>query len=283
VRSRAGLTWRRFRSHRLALVGAVLLALLTVLAAAAPWIAPHPPTAIDLGDVVAPPSRAHLLGTDELGRDVLSRVLYGGRVSLPVGVCSTAIAVVVGAIYGSIAGLRGGWLDGLMMRGVDFLLSFPTIFVLLIAASLVRVTVVSVVLYIGLTGWMGIARLVRGQVLSLRERDFVVAVRSLGASTWRIVARHLLPNAGAPIIVAATLGIGGAMLAEAALDFLGLGVAPDTPTWGNLLDNAELSLTTAPLLAMVPGLLITVSVLSCSLIGDALRDALDPYSESGAA
>src|SRR5262249_44426536 len=162
------------------------------------------------------PGPAHPLGTDELGRDVLARVLYGGRVSLPVGVCSTAIAVVVGTLYGAIAGLRGGRLDVLMMRGGDFLLAFPAIFVLVVLASFSRVSVLTIVLYIGLTGWMGIARLARGQVLSLREREFIVAVRSLGAGTWRIVVRHLVPNAAGPIIVAGTLGVGGAMLAEAA-------------------------------------------------------------------
>jgi peptide/nickel transport system permease protein len=273
--------WLRFRSHPLALVGAALLAALVLLAASAPWIAPYPPAAIDLRDVVAPPSPAHPLGTDELGRDVLARVLYGGRVTLPVGVCSMAFAVALGTVYGAVAGLRGGRVDALMMRGVDLLLAFPAIFVLLIVASVSRVSVLSITLYIGLTGWMGIARLARAQVRSLRERDFVVAVRSLGAGTWRTLTFHLVPNAAAPLIVAGTLGVGGAMLVEAALDFLGLGVAPDTPTWGNLLNGAELYLTTQPLLAVVPGLLITVSVLSVSFIGDALRDALDPYSALG--
>ena len=273
--------WRRFRSHRPALLGAAVLAVLGLLAALAPWLAPHPPGAIDLGDVVAPPGPAHLLGTDELGRDVLSRVLFGGRVSLLVGVCSMAIAIAIGALYGSVAGLRGGRLDAVLMRGVDFALSFPTIFVLLIVVSLSRVSTGSIALYIGLTGWMGIARLVRSQVLSLREREFVVALRSLGAGTWRIVALHLIPNAAGPVIVAGTLGVGGAMLVEAALDFLGLGVAPDTPTWGNLLSGAELYVTSQPWLAVIPGLLITLTVVSFSLLGDGLRDALDPYSESG--
>jgi peptide/nickel transport system permease protein len=253
--------------------------LLGVLAALAPWIAPYPPGAIDLQHVAAAPSRTHILGTDELGRDVLTRIIWGGRVSLAVGTGSMLIAAAVGIVYGGVAGFYSR-LDALMMRFVDFLLSFPAIFVLLILASFRGGSLQNVILYIGLFGWMGMARLVRGQVLSLRERDFVTAARSLGVPGWRIVLRHLIPNALAPVIVAATLGVAGAMLAEAALDFLGFGVPPDTPTWGNLITNAEGYLTTQPLLAIAPGFVVTLAVVSVNLVGEALRDALDPHSAS---
>jgi len=269
-------TWDRFRTHRPALVAAGVLALLALLAALAPWISPHQPGAIDLHRIAAAPDRAHPLGTDELGRDVLTRLLWGGRVSLAVGVGAALISAAIGIPYGAIAGFRGGQLDTLMMRAVDFLLAFPAVFVLLILASFSRGTVLHVVLYLGLFGWMGIARLVRGQVLSLRERDFVLAARALGMSDRRILVRHLVPNAVAPVIVAVTLGVAGAMLVEAALDFLGFGVPPDTPSWGNLLTNAEAYLTTAPLLAIAPGLCITIAVVCVNFVGDALRDALDP-------
>jgi peptide/nickel transport system permease protein len=271
-------TWDRFRAHRPALAAAIVLGTLAALAVLAPWIAPYPPGAIDLSHVAAPPGLAHPLGTDELGRDVLTRIIWGGRISLAVGVCAMLIATGIGVPYGAVSGFYGGRLDALLMRAVDFLLSFPAIFVLLILASFYRGSVLNVILYIGLFGWMGIARLVRGQVLSLRERDFVVAARSLGAPNRRILVRHLVPNALAPVIVAATLGVAGAMLIEAALDFLGFGVPPDTPTWGNLMTNAEGYFTSAPLLAIAPGLVITIAVVCVNFIGDALRDALDPYS-----
>jgi peptide/nickel transport system permease protein len=270
--------WDRFRGHRAGLVAAGILALLAVLALLAPWISPYQPGGIDLQHVTAPPGRAHPLGTDELGRDVLTRLIWGGRVSLAVGAGAMLIATGIGIPYGVVAGFSGGRVDALMMRAVDFLLSFPAIFVLLILASFSRGSVLNVVLYIGLFGWMGMARLVRGQVLGLRERDFVTAARSLGASNPRILVRHLAPNALTPVIVAATLGVAGAMLIEAALDFLGFGVAPDTPTWGNLMTNAEADFTTAPLLAIAPGLVITISVVCVTFIGDALRDALDPHA-----
>jgi len=254
------------------------MATLAALAALAPWITPYQPGAIDLHHVAAPPNPAHPLGTDELGRDVLTRIVWGGRISLAAGVSAMLIAATVGIAYGAVSGFYGGLVDSLMMQAVDFLLSFPAIVVLLILASAYHGSVLNVILYIGLFGWMGMARLVRAQVLSLRERDFVVAARSLGASNLRILVRHLVPNALAPVIVATTLGVAGAMLIEAMLDFLGFGVSPDTPTWGNLMTNAESYFTTAPLLAITPGLVITTAVVCVHFIGDALRDALDPYA-----
>jgi len=273
--------WARFRAHRMAVAGTAVLALLTLVAIVAPWISPYSPGAIDLQHIAAAPSLAHPLGTDEVGRDVLTRILWGGRISLGVGVGSMLIAAGIGITYGAVAGFYGGLVDALMMRAVDLLLSFPAIFVLLILVSFNRGSVLNVILYIGLFGWMSMARLVRGQVLSLRERDFVMAARSVGTPAVRIVVRHLIPNALAPVIVAATLGVAGAMLIEAALDFLGFGVPPDTPTWGNLMTNAEEYFATAPVLAIAPGLVITTAVVSINFIGDALRDALDPHSRQG--
>jgi peptide/nickel transport system permease protein len=272
--------WDRFLAHRPAVVGAGVIVTLVALAVLAPWISPYQPGAIDLRHVAASPDPAHLLGTDELGRDVLTRLIWGGRISLAVGAGAMLVSAGVGVPYGAVSGLYGGRLDTLMMRAVDFVLSFPAIFVLLIVASFHRGSVVDVILYIGLLGWMGIARLVRGQVLSLREREFALAARSVGASNLRILVRHLLPNSLAPVIVAATLGVAGAMLIEAALDFLGFGVPPDTPTWGNLMSNAEGYFATAPLLAIVPGLVITIAVVSVNFVGDALRDALDPHMDA---
>ncbi|HXM55716.1 MAG TPA: ABC transporter permease [Candidatus Dormibacteraeota bacterium] len=278
VEGRARRAWDSFRSNRPALVAAGVLVVLAALAALAPWLSPYQPGAIDLRHVAEPPTLAHPLGTDGLGRDVATRIVWGGRISLAVGGGAMLIAAAIGIPYGAAAGFYGGRIDTLMMRAVDFVLCFPAIFVLLILASFHGGSVLSVVLYIGLFGWMGIARVVRGQVLSLRERDFVVAAHSLGASGWRILARHLVPNALAPVIVAVTLGMAGAMLIEAALDFLGFGVPPDTPTWGNLMTDAESYLLSAPLLAIAPGLVITVAVVSVNAVGDALRDALDPYA-----
>jgi peptide/nickel transport system permease protein len=270
--------WDRFRLHRPAAVAAVVLAVLAALSMLAPWIIPYRPDAIDLHHVTAPPSLAHPLGTDELGRDVLTRVIWGGRISLAVGVCSALISAGLGTAYGAVAGFCGGRVDALMMRVVDLLLSLPALFVVLIVASFHRASVAAVILYLGLLGWMGIARLVRGQVLSLRERDFVIAARALGVPAGRLLLRHLVPHASAPVIVMATLGMALAMLIEASLDFLGLGVPPDTPTWGNLMSSAKSSFATAPLLAVAPGAAITVAVVCVNLVGDALRDALDPQT-----
>jgi len=274
------MAWRRilsrFARHRLAVAGSAVLAALALLSALAAW-GPYSPDAPDLGNVLANPSPAHPLGTDELGQDLLTRLLYGGRVSLLVGVCASAIATAIGSLYGGIAGFHGGRLDALMMRFVDFMLAFPAVFLLLLLASFQRASVATVILYIGLSGWMSIARLTRGQVLGLRERDFVVATRSLGAGSGRLVFRHLMPNALPPVIVAATLGAGEAILLEAVLDYIGFGVPSGVPTWGNLVLSGHEYLATEPILVVAPGLTITLVLVSLNYIGDALRDALDPY------
>ncbi len=268
--------WSVFARHRLAVMGSAVLAGQALLSALAGW-GPYSPDGVDLGNVLAPPSPAHPLGTDELGQDLLTRLLYGGRVSLLVGAGASAIATGIGTAYGGIAGFHGGRLDALMMRIVDFMLSFPAIFLLLILASFQHASVVTITLYLGLFGWMPIARLTRGQVLGLRERDFVVATRSLGAGAGRLIARHLVPNALPPVIVATTLGAGEAILLEAVLDFIGVGVPVGVPTWGNLVASGREYLATAPVLVAAPGLTITLALISLNYIGDALRDALDPY------
>jgi peptide/nickel transport system permease protein len=269
--------WRRFRKHRLALVGGVLAAALTAMALLAPWIAPYSFDAISLGQRWRTPSDAHLLGTDELGRDVLTRIMYAGRVSLTVGFLVAVNVSIIGMLVGSVAGFYGGALDTALMRLVDVLLSVPTLPLYLILAALVPGGGMSrIILIFTAFGWTPIARLVRGQVLSLRTLEFVQAARAMGASETRLILRHLLPNALAPVIVAATLAVGGAILGESALSFLGLGIAPPTPSWGNMLQRAQEYVWNAPHLAVFPGLFIFITVLSFNFLGDGLRDALDP-------
>jgi peptide/nickel transport system permease protein len=269
--------WRRFRRHRLALVGGGLAALLSLAALLAPWLAPYAADRIALGTRWAPPGRGHWLGTDELGRDVLSRLLHAGRVSLLVGYVVAVNVALIGMVVGAVAGFYGGVVDSALMRLVDILLSLPTLPLYLILSAIIPGGGVSrIILIFTAFGWTGVARLVRGQVLALREQNFVEAARALGASGARIIARHLLPNAVAPVIVAATLAVGGAILGESALSFLGLGIAPPTPSWGNMLQRAQEYIWNAPHLAVFPGLCIFITVLSFNFLGDGLRDALDP-------
>jgi peptide/nickel transport system permease protein len=270
-------TWQRFRRHRLALASAVLLVVVALVSIFAPILAPYDPYNPDLFSLVAPPSSSHLLGTDQNGSDVLSRLLYGGRYSLGIGITAALISTIVGVIFGAIAGWFGGWVDNAMMRIVDLMLSFPALFLLLIIFSITNgASVAVIIVFLGLFGWMYMARIVRAEVLSLKELDFVQSAHSVGLGSVRIVVRHLLPNILAPIIVTSTLEIAYNMLYEAVLDFLGFGVSPDTPTWGNMLNTAEQHLLDAPTLAIAPGLVLTFVVLCVNFIGDGLRDALDP-------
>lgn len=277
--TRKGTTWwERFRRHRLALTGMIMLAILTAAAIIGPFLVPFSPTETDLLSLKAPPDGTHLLGTDAAGRDVLARLLQAGRVSLAVGVVAVAIYVAIGVVLGGIAGYAGGWIDGLIMRLADMVLSFPAIIVIITLVSILGPSLFNVMLVIGLLGWPPITRLVRGEFLSLRERDFVVASRSTGAPDLRIIFRHIMPNALTPVIVNATFGMAQAILLEAALSFLGLGVQPPTASWGNML-NAAQSITILedmPWLWFPPGLMIVLSVLSINFVGDGLRDALDP-------
>lgn len=269
--------WRKFRRHRLALAGAVIIILLYIVAIFAPFLAPYDPYAVDPARRLELPSAAHPMGLDELGRDVLSRVMHAGRVSLAVGYVVAVSAAVIGLLVGAVSGFYGGMVDTVLMRLVDVLLSVPTLPLYLILAALIPGGgALRIILIFTAFGWTGVARLVRAQVLSLRTLEFVLAARALGVSEARLILRHLLPNALAPVIVAATLAVGGAILGESALSFLGVGIAPPTPSWGNMLQRAQEYVWSAPHLAVFPGLCIFITVLSFNFVGDGLRDALDP-------
>lgn len=290
------LAWRRLRRHRLAMVGLVVLLVIVLASLAAEWIAPYSYEEIDLGKTYAPLMSAgqpgfptHYLGTDGLGRDVFTRLLYAGRVSLGVALSVTILVTLIGVVIGATAGYFGGTIDTLLMRFADVMLTLPDLPLLLIVSSSLRqfvslqealgdlLGVIIIVFVLTLFGWMSDARLVRGQALSLRSREFIDASRSLGASQARIIFTHIVPNSLAPIIVAATLGFGGVIISESALSFLGFGIMPPIPTWGNMLNDAR----SAPLQylfvqALSPGFCIFLTVLSINFIGDGLRDALDP-------
>ena len=260
--------------HKLAMSGAAILLALGAVAILAPWIAPYDPLWINLPDALLPPSSAHWLGTDQLGRDVLSRLMYGSRISLLIGFIAVGVAMLVGTTVGVLAGYFGGKVDAILMRVVDTMLAFPSIFLLLAVIAILEPNIFNIMVVIGLTGWMGVARLVRAEVLSLKEREFVLAARTVGCSPFRLMTRHLLPNAMAPVLVAATLGVGGAILTESVLSYLGLGVQPPTPSWGNILNEGRVALGVAWWLTLSPGLCILVTVLSFNLLGEGIRDAL---------
>lgn len=273
--------WGRFRRHRLAMAGAVTILTLFLGAFLGPFLMPFDATHIDVVRRFAPPlSGANLLGTDELGRDVLVRLMIGGRISLVVGFTAMLIAIAIGTAVGMVAGFYGGAIGTLLMRFVDAVLCFPTIFLLLALAALVRPGLASITLLIAATAWMNVARIVEAQVRSLREQDYVAAARAMGASNPRIMLRELLPNAMAPIIVAATLNVAKAILLESYVSYLGYGIQPPVASWGNMLNNAQIYLTTAPWLAILPGFAITLAVTSFNFLGDGLRDALDPRMEA---
>ena len=274
----SGRVWRRFVTHRLALAGLVTVSLLLLAAILAPILAPRDPTLIETQlRFLAPFANASLpLGTDELGRDTLSRLLYGGRVSLTVGLVAMVTTVLTGAVIGITAGYLGGLVDTLLMRFVDTMLCFPQVFLLLVVAAFVPPTLLSISLVIGLTSWMEVSRIVRSEILQLKEQDFVAAARALGASRRRIMFRELLPNAAAPILVAATLKVASAVLMESYISYLGYGVQPPMASWGNMLTNAQGYFDTVPWLAILPGLAITLTVMGFNFLGDGLRDALDP-------
>jgi len=277
-RERGRETWRRFRRHRQAILGLALIVLLTGTALLAPALAPYDPDAQT--DIVATryqaPSVSHPMGTDRFGRDIFSRTLYGARISLSIGFLAILIAITLGTAIGAIAGFFGGRLDTVLMRGVDLLLSFPRLVLLVVLVALFEPSIALVTLVLGLTGWMGVSRIVRGQVLTVREMEFVTAARVLGFGRTRILARHVLPNVLTPVIVAATLGIGNTILAEAALSFLGLGVQPPTASWGNMVASGRDAMLDAWWITTFPGLAIVFTVMAFNLVGDGLRDALDP-------
>ncbi|MCO5221442.1 MAG: ABC transporter permease [Thermomicrobiales bacterium] len=282
ARTPTQLAWGRFKRSRLAIMGVAMLAVIILLSVLAPWIAPHGQNEIDLFSIKAPPSREHLLGTDSLGRDVLSRLLYGGRMSLAIGIAAALICTLVGIFFGAIAGYYGGWIDGTIMRFVDLMLAFPSIFLLLIIAAMFEgISVWGVILFLGLFSWMWLTRIIRGEFLSLKQRDFVEAARSIGTPDGQIIRRHLLPNVIGAIVVTFTLDVALFMLAEAGLSFLGFGVPPGIPTWGNMLNESRTDYLSEPLLAVVPGLALTLCVLAFNFVGDGLRDAFDPKGIRG--
>ncbi len=266
---------RRIARSRWTVAGLAVIVLLALVALGAPWLAPGDPYRGDLSAGLQPPSSAYLLGTDAQGRDVLSRVLYGARLSLTVGLGSQAVSLAVGLALGLVAGYSGRWVDATVMRVADVTLAFPSLLLLIAIAAAVKPSLPVICLVIGLVGWAGMARLVRGQVLVVRALDYVQAARALGASDVRLVTRHILPNVLAPVIVATTLGIGGAIMAEAALSFVGLGAQPPTPSWGAMVAEGRDLLRVAPWVSLFPGLAIGVAVLGLNLLGDGLRDALD--------
>lgn len=281
-RSRAGMIWQRFLRHRLGAIGAAVVIVLVLLAALAPVVAPRNPLYIDIAYKFAPPGEhGFLLGADELGRDVLSRLLYAGRVSLAVGLITAVIAVLAGAVLGVVAGHYGGLCDTVVMRVADVLLAMPTIFLLLGLAAFLKPDLFAITLIIGLNSWMPVARLVRGQILSLRQQEFIDAARAAGSPDSRVMFRELLPNALAPVLVAATLTVATAILLESSLSYLGYGIQPPAASWGNMLNNAQTYVFYAPWAAIYPGLLITITVLGFNFAGDALRDALDPRTARG--
>jgi len=267
----------KFKQNKLAFFGIVIIFAMFFVGIFAPVLSPHNPNKINVDDIFLKPfQNNHILGTDSLGRDVLSRIIWGTRVSIKVGFVATGISIIIGIFIGSIAGYYGKRIDSVLMRFVDMMLCFPSFFLILSVVAITKPCITNIMIIIGLTSWMGIARLVRGEFLSLKEREFTQAAKIMGASNMRIIFRHILPNAMAPVYVAATFGIAGAILTESALSFLGLGVQPPTSSWGNLLSTGKSTIEFAWWITAFPGLAILITVLSYNLLGEGLRDILDP-------
>lgn len=265
-------------SNPLALSGFIIIVGILLLAFLAPLISPYDPNAIDVKAILLPPSSQHLMGTDGLGRDVFSRMLFGARISLLVGVVAVGIATVIGIVLGAISGYYRGWVDIFIMRAVDVMLSIPTFFLILAVIAFLTPSIWNIMIVIGLTSWMGVTRLVRAEFLSLRGREFVLASQTLGAKDWRLIFTHLLPNSLTPIIVSSVLGVASAVLIESGLSFLGLGVQAPQASWGNILTDGKEYIQFAWWLSLFPGLAILITVLGYNLLGEGLRDALDPRS-----
>jgi peptide/nickel transport system permease protein len=262
------------RINKLSIFGLSILMLFIISAILAPVIAPYNPDEI-VESQTLPPSGNHLFGTDDLGRDIFSRALYGARISMSVGLVAVVIAVLIGTLFGAVSGYYVGIIDSVIMRFVDVMLAFPSIFLILAIQAMLTPNIYNVMIVIGLTSWMGVARLVRGEFLRIRELQYVEAARAIGCSDFRIIFRHILPNASAPIIVAATLGMAGAILTESALSFLGMGVQPPMPSWGNMLMDSQAYMFDAPWMAVIPGVLILLAVLSLYFVGEGLREKLN--------
>ncbi len=277
--------WLRFRKHGMALAGGLIILVITLLVVFAPLITPYDPFKQDLRNRFKPPSAQNWFGTDDLGRDMFTRTLYGGRISLSVGLLAMAVSIMLGSLIGLVSGYYGGWVDSILMRITEIFLSIPRLFVLIAMGMFLPMlqagSFLPISLVIGALSWMGTARLVRASTLELREREFVQASRALGGSDARTLFLHILPNVASPIIVSATLGLAGAIISESGLSYLGFGVQLPTPTWGNMLSNTQNQMLTAPWTAIFPGLAIFVVVIAINYLGDGLRDALDPRHTIG--
>ncbi|OGP87783.1 MAG: peptide ABC transporter permease [Deltaproteobacteria bacterium RBG_16_48_10] len=276
MESQTKLFWRHFKRNRLAVGGLIIIVITFLVAGFAQWLTPYDPGKTGVSLKLNPPSFDHYLGTDQLGRDVFSRMLYGSRISLSVGFVAVTISIFIGILIGAIAGYYGRWVDSLLMRFVDIMICFPTFFLILTVVAILGPRFYNVMIVIGITSWMGTSRFVRAEFLSLRERDFAQAAKALGVKDSRIIFRHILPNALAPVFVTATLDVATAILVEAGLSFLGFGVQPPAPSWGNILTEGRTYIFDAWWLTVFPGLAILITVLSFNLLGEGLRDALDP-------
>lgn len=268
---------RRLFKNKLTFFGAIVVTSLALVAIFAPFIAPYHPAGIDIQSALLAPSTQHILGTDYLGRDVFSRMVYGARISLSIGFVAVGIAVLIGIAVGSVAGYYGDKIDAILMRFVDIMLCFPSFFLILAVVAVLEPNIVNIMIVIGITSWMGVARLIRAEILSLKEREFILAARALGASDLRIILFHLIPNAIAPVLVSAVLGVAAAVLVESALSFLGLGVQPPVPSWGNILMEGRSSLGVCWWLSLFPGLAIFITVLGYNLLGEGLREHFSPH------
>ena len=279
-RTQTQIIWHKFRRHKAAVISGIVLIVMIVMCFGAPWIAPYEFDAIDLRNTRQPPSLEHLMGTDDLGRDAFTRLLYGGRISLTVGIFAALVATTIGAVLGAVAGFYGGSTDNVLMRFTEIIIAIPSLPLLIILSSYTQASVVIIILIIGLLSWMATARIVRGSVHSVKRQDFVMAARMMGCRNATIISRHIIPNVMGPIIVGATLGVGAAIIIESSLSFLGLGISPPTPTWGNMLQDSQSTMATKPWLTIFPGLAILVTVLCINFLGEGLHDALDPTMRS---
>lgn len=275
-RTQTQIIWHKFRRHKAAVISGIVLIVMIVMCFGAPWIAPYEFDAIDLRNTRQPPSLEHLMGTDDLGRDAFTRLLYGGRISLTVGIFAALVATTIGAVLGAVAGFYGGSTDNVLMRFTEIIIAIPSLPLLIILSSYTQASVVIIILIIGLLSWMATARIVRGSVHSVKRQDFVMAARMMGCRNATIIGRHIIPNVMGPIIVGATLGVGAAIIIESSLSFLGLGISPPTPTWGNMLQDSQSTMATKPWLTIFPGLAILITVLCINFLGEGLHDALDP-------
>jgi len=271
-----GTFWKRFKRNKLAVLGGIIVLTLFITAIFAPLLSPYDPNSINVKHILEPPDSTHPFGTDDLGRDILSRMIWGARISLAVGFVAVGISTMVGILLGAVSGYYGGWIDRVLMRFVDIMLSIPTFFLLLAVIAFLEPSIWNIMIVIGLTSWMGVSRLVRAEVLSSREREFALAARAIGAGDLRMIFKHILPNSMAPVLVSAVLGVAGAILVESALSFLGIGVQPPTASWGNILTAGKDNIEIAWWLSVFPGLAILVTVLAYNLLGEGIRDSIDP-------